>query len=77
MEWFLVNWALFSPIVVPIGLWILKRRAKKTPGVLDDKILTFLGGIWDEYKGREPRSTTGKVKPEVIEKYVRGGETPE
>lgn len=77
MEWLIANWVLFSPIVVPIALWLLKRRAKKTPGVLDDKIVTFLAGLWDKYRGRAPRATTGRVKPEVVAKLSHGGEDPE
>ena len=77
MEWLLANWVLFSPVVVPFALWIFKRRAKKSPNVWDDKLVTFLAGLWDVYRGRTLRHTTGKVKPEIVEKYSRGGEEPE
>lgn len=85
MEWFLANWGWASPIVIPIALFFLKRQAKKTPNVLDDKIVTFLAGIWDVYKGREPRKTTGKVKKTNSKqqistskkKYSEKGEDPE
>jgi len=62
MEWILTNWELAAPILVPIILWILKRQAKKTDWVFDDKLVTFLAGEWDIYKGRIPRNTTGKSK---------------
>ena len=71
MGWLLANWGLFSPIVVPIALWILKRRAKKTEAVWDDKIVTLLAGVWDISRKRTPRHTTGKTK------LSEGGETPE
>lgn len=74
MEWMLANWELFAPIVVPIALWFLKRYAKKSKNVWDDKLVTLLAGIWDISRKRTPRNTTGKAK---VKKYSHGGDTPE
>ncbi len=81
MEFIIANWWWIS-FFIPGILIGLKVGAKLTKWDGDDKIVTLLAGLWDIYKGRKPRTSTGKPK-KVKEpkpkpkKYSEGGDTPE
>ncbi|MEA3420836.1 MAG: hypothetical protein U9Q97_04065 [Acidobacteriota bacterium] len=68
MEWIALNWWWVS-LCIPVVLGILKVAAKLTKWDGDDKIITLLAGLWDMFKGRVPRTTTGRPKKK---KYREG-----